>query len=296
MKPSHIVLLICIAALWGFNFVAIRVGLDHVPPITFSAMRFIAVFFPAVLFVKKPNLPWSKIAAYGVVMFVGQFSFLFTAMHVGLSTGLASLLLQMQAFFTIGFAVLFLKEKAAFYQFLGALIAATGLILVGTHAGGEVTGAGILLVLCGAASWGGGNVLTKTFGKVDMFGVIIWSSVFAFPLLLGLAFLMEGKDAVIGGFTNMGASTLAALAYIAYVSTLVGFTTWSRMLGHYPAAMVAPFTLLVPAFGMLGAAWFLGEAYPLWKFEATLLIITGLCVNQFGGRFVNFIRRKKFGE
>ncbi len=295
MKISHIFLLILVAAIWGFNFVAIKVGLNHVQPLTFTAMRFFFAAFPAIFFVKRPKLPLHKIAAYGLVMFAGQFTFLFTAIHAGFSPGLASLVLQVQAFFTIGFAVLFLSEKPLLVQLLGALVAAGGIAVVALHNGGEVTVTGLSLLILAAISWGAGNVLTKTFGKIgkkEMFGIIIWGSLFAFPPLVALAFIMEGPDTIRQSVTGMAPATLWSLAYIVCLSTYVGYSIWSRMLTNYSAVVVAPFTLLVPAFGMLGAAIFLGEAYPLWKFLATLLIISGLCLNQFGAKLQKFLRQK----
>lgn len=292
MKLSHSALLILVAAIWGTNFVAIRLGLNQVPPITFSAMRFFFVIFPAIFFVKKPDLPLRKIAAYGAVMFAAQFAFSFCALQEGMSAGLASLVLQVQAFFTIALAAFFLKEKPLLYQILGACLAGCGIMVVASHVGGEVTLFGLLLSGLAALSWGGGNILSKTFGKIDMFGLVIWGGLFAFPLLTLLAFGIEGSDAVIHGIQNVNLTTFLALTFIVYLSTFVAFTLWGRMLAQYPTAMVAPFSLLVPVFGMLSSALILHEAYPLWKFVATLLIIAGLGINQFGGKLMGTLRRK----
>jgi O-acetylserine/cysteine efflux transporter len=289
MPFKHILLLILVAAIWGFNFVPIKLGLRDVPPLTFSAMRFLLAAFPAIFFVKKPALPLRKLAAFGLCMFAGQFAFLFSAMNAGLSAGLSSLMLQMQAFFTIGFAALFLRERPSLYQILGTVVAAGGIVVVGCHIGSDVTTVGLCLVLLAAMSWASANVLTKSFGKVDMFGVVVWGSLFACPPLMLLAYFIEGPNAISHSIAAMHPVAWAALAYIVYITTFVGFTLWNRMLVRYSASVVAPFALLVPAFAMLSATLILDESYPLWKLAATLLIVTGLCFNQFGARL-----RKRF--
>lgn len=289
MKPSHVLLLLLTTMVWGFNFVAIRVGLDHVPPLTFTALRFIGAVVPAIFFVKKPDLPWHKLIAYGLVMFAAQFAFLFSAMNAGLSAGLAALIIQVQAFFTIAIAAFLLREKPLPFQVIGAGVAFCGLAVVGLHVGGDVTVLGLLFAVLAAFSWSCGNILTKTFGKVNVFGVVVWGSLFASLPLLILAGLIEGPDVMVRSIAGMRGPAFLALGYNIYASTFIGYTLWNRMLSHYPAAMVVPFTLLVPAFAMISAALMLGESYAVWKFEATILILCGLALNQFGSRAWMFI-------
>lgn len=292
MPLKHIGLLILATAVWGFNFVAIKTGLKNVEPLTFSALRFFFSTFPLIFFIKRPKLPWKKLIFYGLFTYVGQFSLMFTALHGGFSAGLASLVLQMQAFFTIGLAVLFLHEKPLLFQILGTLVAACGVLVVALHTGGDVMAAGLVMLLLAAFSWASGNILTKSFGKIDMFGLVIWSSFVAFPPFLVMAYVFEGKEAVIHGINELQGLTLLALAYIVLLSTYFGYTLWNKMLAEYSAATVAPFTLLVPAFGMLSASFFLGEEYPLWKLGATVLIISGLALNQFGGKLQRWVRKR----
>lgn len=284
MRLRHTALLVFVAILWGVNFTVIKIGLKGMPPLAFSALRFLMVAFPAILFVRRPGAPLRDVAIYGLVMFAGQFAFLFSAMHVGLSAGLASLVLQIQAFFTMIMSAFFLREKPRLFQIFGACIAAAGIGVVGLHTGGDVTPAGLGLVLIAALGFAAGNILARRLGKVDMLGVVVWGGLFAFPVLAGMSLALEGWDKVAGALLAARAETFLALAYIVYLSTFLAFTAWNRMLALYPAAMVAPFTLLVPVFGMASAALLLHEAYPGWKLAATLLIVAGLAVNQFGGK------------
>ena len=227
----------------------------------------------------------ATLAAYGILLYGGQFSFLFSAIHTGLTAGLASLILQLQAFFTIGLALIIFRETPTRAQIAGAVVSSLGIVVVGMHVGGgDVTLPGLVLAIIAALCWSGGNLITKSFGKVDMFAVVVWGNMFAGIVLAALAAVIEGPEVMVRSVADIHMPTALSLAYIAYISTFVGYTLWSRMLSHHPAAVVAPFTLLVPPFAMVSASLLLGEAYPLWKFEATALILCGLAINQFGGK------------
>lgn len=284
MLVRHIALLVLVTAIWGVNYATIEVVLQEIPPVAFSALRFLAVAFPAILFVPRPDLKLRQLAVFGLFIFAGQFLFLFTAMQVGLSAGLASLIMQLQTFFTIGLAVIFLSERLTFFQLLGALMAFGGLVVIGLNTGGDATQAGLALVLLAALAAAGGNIFTKTLGTVNMLGVIVWASMFAWPPLLLLSFYVEGAETIRHSLSTIHLVTLWSFAYVVYLSTFFGFTMWGRMLARYPAITIAPFSLLVPVFGMLSASMLLDESYPLWKLSATLLVLAGLCFNLLGAK------------
>lgn len=286
MPLSHILLLVLVVVLWGFNFVPSRIGLDYVPPFTFTALRAVLTVFPVIFFIKRPALPLHRLAAYGVLVFGGQFACLYLAIHNGLSAGLAALVLQTQVFFTIGLALLVLRERPMPFQILGALVAAGGIVLVGAHTGGDVTMPGLLLAMIAAFCWSCGNLLARSFGKADMFAVIVWGNVFTALIMLALAAVSEGPAVMLRSVAAMPVIAWLSLAYIVIASSFVGYTLWNRMLARHHTAVVAPFTLMVPAIAMVSASVFLGEQYPMWKFEATVLILAGLALNQFGGKLL----------
>jgi O-acetylserine/cysteine efflux transporter len=151
MTPLHLGAALLMVALWGFNFVVMRWGLDQVPPLTLSALRFGLAAFPALLLVRPPRASWPLVAGYGLFAFSGQFSLLFTGMAVGMPTGLASLVIQIQAFFTIGLAALLTGERPRAAQIAGALLAGSGVLLVALHLGGG-SRLGLLLIVLAALS------------------------------------------------------------------------------------------------------------------------------------------------
>jgi O-acetylserine/cysteine efflux transporter len=292
LQPLHFLLALLLVAVWGANFVVVHEGLRDIPPITLCLLRMFFSAVPAVFFVRRPALPWSRIALFGIPIFLLQFSFLFVSMANGLSAGLASVCLQLQPFFTIGLAVCFLGERPAGFQIFGALLALVGIGVIALHNGQDVTAAGLLFAVLAAMSWATGNIFARLNGRVDMFAMVIWGCLITVPPLLALSWLIDGSDRMIGaiiGITWVGAS---AVAYQVILSTLLGYTFWSQLLQRYPTATVAPLTLMVPVAGIGTSALVLGEAVQGWKIAASALVIGGLCVNMFGPRLRVLLRRR----
>ncbi len=285
VPPLHLLLALAVVAVWGTNFVVIKWGLADFPPMTFAALRFAFAVLPAVFFLKRPAVPWWNLAAYGVLIGVGQFGMLYLAMTHWISPGLASLVVQVQAFFTIGLAMLIAGERVRPFQ-LGALaLAAAGLGWLVLHADAEATAVGLGLVLVAALGWAGGNTVQRSAGQVNMLAYVVWASVFSAPPLFALAFLTEGWPAMSQAMVGAGPGAWAAVLWQSVGNTIFGYTAWGWLLARHPAATIAPLALMVPVFGMGASAILLGEGLPAWKLTAAALVLAGLALNMLWPRF-----------
>jgi O-acetylserine/cysteine efflux transporter len=276
---QHILLALAVVFVWGTNFVVIRWGLDGMPPFLFATLRFAFSALPWLLFIPKPKAPWHKMAAFGMLLGVGQFGLLFLAMRSSISPGLASLVVQLQVFFTIGMSLLLMGEKVRGYQIAGLLLAMAGLGVIGTNLNATVTAPGLALVLMAGFFWACANLVVKSIGRVNMLHFVVWSSVFAVPPLFALSWLLEGPPSVMWQtLQQASALTWASVIWQAMGNTLFGFGVWNWLLSQHPAAQVTPMALLVPVFGMSASALALGEPMQPWKLGAGALVMAGLAV------------------
>jgi len=278
---THVLLALAVVAVWGTNFVVIRIGLDHLPPLTFATLRFTFAVLPAIFFIKRPNVPWRNLAAYGVLIGAGQFGLLYIAMNGHISPGLASLVVQTQVFFTIGLAMWLAKERIRTFQVVALGLAAIGLLVIVAHIDATVSVLGLSLVLLAAASWAGGNAFSKAAGQVNMLAYVVWASLFSIPPLLILALIFEGPTAMIAGVRGADAATWAVVAWQSVGNSLFGYAAWGWLLSRHPAATITPMAMLVPVFGMGASALWLGESLPDWKLLAAGLVMSGLALNIF---------------
>lgn len=283
MSPKDLLLALVVIIVWGLNFVVIKVGLHDMPPMLLGALRFMLAAFPAILFVKRPQIPLRWLLLYGLTISLGQFAFLFYAMSVGMPAGLASLVLQSQAFFTLLFAALFLGERLRLTNLFGLLVAAAGLLLIGLQGDRLMTMAGFALTIGAASMWALGNIVTRKLGKVNLVGLVVWGSLVPPLPFLALSWLLEGPEVIEAALRGISLDSILVLIYLAFGATILGYGLWSRLLSRYPASQVAPFSLLVPVVGLTSSALLLDERLGPLQVLGALLVMFGLLINVCGG-------------
>jgi O-acetylserine/cysteine efflux transporter len=279
LSLRHFLLGLGVVAVWGTNFAVIKLALGQLPPLLFATLRFVAVILPAIFLVARPAVPWRNLAAYGLLIGVGQFGLMFIAINGLISPGLASLVVQTQVFFTIGLAMWLSGERAHPVQGVSLALAAGGIGVILLHTDGSATPLGLVLMLLAALSWAGGNIVSRQAGRVNMLGYVVWSSAFAVPPLIVLTLWLEGWGAVHSALAHADATAWAAVVWQAVGNSLFGYAAWGWLLARYPAATVTPMALLVPVFGMGASAFWLGESLPGWKLLAAALVMGGLALN-----------------
>jgi O-acetylserine/cysteine efflux transporter len=276
-----------IAVIWGVNFVVIHVGLTTTPPLLLAALRFALVAGALAWFVPRPALAWSRLVALGLTLYAGQFALLFTAMDAGLSPGLAAVVMQSQAVFTVVAAVVVLGERPGRPQVLGVAVATVGLVVIGldvVDGGGGSSALGFALCLLAGLSWAAGNLVARTSGATQGLGLVVWGSVVAAPVLALLAVVEVGPAHLASAVTGIDAAGLLALGYLTVLATVVGFGTWSALMARHPAASVAPFTMLVPPVGLVTAWLALGEHVSPVAVAGSALVVGGLLVPHLARR------------
>ncbi|KRC19549.1 EamA family transporter [Acidovorax sp. Root219] len=295
LRPRDLVLALLVILVWGVNFAVIKVGLAGVPPLLLGALRFMLAAFPALLFFKAPKVPLRLYLAFGLTMSVGQFAFLFSAIHVGMPSGLASLVLQSQSFFTLVLTALWLRERWQGNQLAGLLLAAGGLVLIGSAHGASMPLLGFLLTVAAAAMWACGNIVSRAVGRhgpMNQLAFVVWASLVPPLPLLALSVLIEGPAAISTALQGFGLASFASVAYLAWAATLFGYGVWTFLLSRYPINRVAPFTLLVPLVGLTTGWLAFGETLQPVHFAGGALLMLGLFVNLFGAPLLARLRPK----
>ncbi|QTF10480.1 EamA family transporter [Brenneria izadpanahii] len=293
MLVTDRLLALCVVILWGVNFVVIKVGLHGMPPFLLAGLRFSLVALPAIFFVPAPRIPFRWLLAYGMTMSFGQFAFLFCAIKLGMPAGIASLVLQAQAFFTLLIGVVLLAEKLRWNHIAGILVAVAGIAVLAegrpaAQTAGGMTLVTLLLTLGGALSWAFGNISNKVImsrnGDVKMMSLVVWSALVPVLPFFACSWLFEGKEQIISSLANIQLPTILSLLYLAFIATIVGYSIWGKLLTRYETWRVAPLSLLVPVVGLISAALFLGESLTELQIVGALMIMLGLLINVFGSR------------
>ena len=280
MKQRDFWLLFALMALWGFNFSVIKLGVNDIDPLVLTALRFSCAVLPLIFFIKRPNVAWRYLIAYGLSFGVGVWGLTTLSLDVGMSVGMASLLLDMSVVSGLLIGWWLLDETITKNKLLGAALAIIGLLLIVWDTDGAISVQGLILVLAASAFWSVNGLILKKANTRSVFAFNIWGMAFApLPLLL-IALTFHGSDAITNLPQQFSGWTLFSVLFQAYPTTLFGYWLWNKMIMKYSFSSVAPMTLLVPVFGILGGYWFYDESISLLEIVAAIFILMGLFVSQ----------------
>ncbi|MDU1084592.1 MAG: O-acetylserine/cysteine exporter [Leclercia adecarboxylata] len=283
-------LALLVVVVWGLNFVVIKVGLHNMPPLMLAGLRFLLVAFPALFFVARPKIPFRLLLGYGLTISFGQFAFLFCAINFGMPAGLASLVLQAQAFFTIILGALVFGERLQGKQLAGIALAVVGVLVLAEASlnGQHVALLGFLLTLAAAFCWASGNIFNKKIMQLEtrpaVMSLVVWSAVIPILPFMAASYLLDGPTVMLHSLVTLDLTTILSLIYLAFVATIVGYGIWGALLGRYETWRVAPLSLLVPVVGIASAALLLDEKLGALQLVGALLVMAGLYINVFGLR------------
>jgi O-acetylserine/cysteine efflux transporter len=283
MAPHHIALGILAVAIWGVNFVVLKIALVDIPPILLTALRFLFACLP-VLFLPRPaGMRLGPMVIYGLTAFLGQYVFLFVAMRLGMPAGLSSVTLQLQVFVTILLSVVILRERPKAQQLLGGAIALGGLATIAATVGEGTTIPAIAMVfiVLSASIWAVGNFTVRLAGPGAGFGTlagVAWASLVPVIPAFALSAVVERPEAWVHTWETVRPVSLLALGFTVVFSTWLGFAIWGRLLSTYAASVAAPFALLVPVFGGLSGWLALGEVPTTQRLMGSVLIFAGLAI------------------
>jgi len=278
MTPRDMALAALAATVWGVAFVVTTFGLDSFSAPQLTALRFIIACLPA-LFIPRPQIPWRTLIPIGLTLFTGQFLLVFFAYSAGLPPGLASVTQQLQAFFTVLLAAIFLRDMPTLRQSIGMVIAFCGMGVIADTVGEDLPAVALGLAIAAALSWGVGNVLVMRLGSTPMFPLMVWLCLVPpLPALL-VSRVMDPQQSLLDAIAAASWQSIAVVFYLGGVATILGFSIWARLLARYPAAMVAPFALLTPCVGLVTSALVLGERFSPRRYAGIALILAGIGVS-----------------
>ena len=281
-------LAVLVAVVWGANFPATALALEQFPPLFLVALRFVLVAIPALLLVPRPQVPLRWLFGVGLGIGLLQFAFLYLGMAAGMPSGLASLVLQASAPFTVLIAGIALREKISRRQLIGISIAVVGLAAIAVHRAQVAALLPVVLTLCGALGWAVGNVCSRQAHAPKPLHLTLWMSVVPPVPMLVLSLLVEGPTRVVTSlrtaFTLDALPAVLGLLYIVVIATLLGYGLWNSLLSRHPSSVVAPFSMLVPVVGVLTSWLAFGVVIDRVELIAGLTVVAGVLYASRPGR------------
>jgi O-acetylserine/cysteine efflux transporter len=277
MKPADVFLAVLVAVIWGLGFVASRLALDELSPALMTAMRFAIAAVPC-LFVRRPNVPWTVLIAISGTLFLGQFLAQSWAIAHGVPVGLASVIVQSQALFTVAFAAAAFREIPTGVQVAGIGVAAIGLLMICGTVGFDFSVGAFAVLMIAPVSFAIGNLLLRQARDVPMFDLFAWLCLVPPLPLLALAFAVDGPQATWHALGQMSLTGWASMLFVGAISTCIAYWLWGRLLRDHTAAQVVPFALLVPFVGAAASSVVFGETFGPLRLTGMVTVVGGIAI------------------
>ncbi len=278
-----------IVTIWGFSFVAIKLGVGDMPPLMLTALRFLLSAIPMIFILPRPKIPLKYIAGFGIMLGVCMFGLINSAIKLGMPTGLTSIIIQLQAFVTIIVSFFVFGEKPNKWQIIGAAIGFAGMGLIGISKAEGVTPLPFLLLIGAGCSWATANIITKLATRasdkpINMFAFVAWSSLFAPVPLAVLSLAFENHTALVQGLSHPTRDVILSTVFLAFAATVLAYGLWTRLLSRYSAVNVTPFALLVPIEGFAAGHIIYNESFDALALAGSCTVFFGLALSVFGMR------------
>ena len=241
-------------AVWGAGYIATKIGLQYAPPFTFLTLRFafgILCLLPLILFTR---ISWgtpaamAHLAVAGLLMHAVQLGGSHYAQYLGMSAGVAALIISTQPLFTAAFASRFLHERLKPRQWLGVFVGLLGVAMVVWHKVDvqEVTGANLAASLIAIAGVTAATLYQKVFSpRADLKAATVVQFAVSLAVLAPLAVTIEHFD------FRFSYQLLFSLGFLVIFASILGVMALWWLLRHGEATRVTSMMYLPPVFAVV---------------------------------------------
>src|SRR5216684_3919653 len=272
-----------LCVVWSSTWLAIKVGLRDLPPISFVAIRFViavavlmAVSIGRVRLLPRQRSDYMLLAVTGVMMFAVNYGLLFWGeLHV--SSGLAAVLQATIAMFGMVFAHWMLPDEPLRLQKLGgALLALGGVALICARLlnfNGPLAFWGGLGIVAGAAGAAFSNVLMKRRAiQLAPAMIAAWQMIFGTVPMLVVGFAVEGNPVRF----HWSGMSIFCLLYLAVLGSALTFLLLYWLLPRMTVTNLQTISLITPP-GAVMLGWLIGgETFPIWSLLGAGFVLAGV--------------------
>lgn len=276
MTLPHIGLAMLVNLIWGFSFVAAKIGVDHYGPLFFTGLRFALVALFLAPFLRPVKGSMKIILAIGLLVGILHFTFLYLGLYIAGGVSSVAITVQLVTPFSLMLAIVFLKETIGWRRIVGLALAFGGVMVLGFDPIVFQHLDGVSLVALAALCMAGGIILMRMAEGVSTMNMQAWIAVISCPALLAFSFVVEQEQ--IPALLDIQIIPVSAMAYTVIATTVIAHGSWYYLLQKYPVAVLTPYGLLAPVFGVAFGVFLYNEPIT-WKFMlGSVLTLIGVFV------------------
>ncbi len=276
--------LVVLTLLWGFNWLAMKFGLERSHPAVFNVERTwaaVLALFAVLIAKRRPFWPESWLAVLVTGFFQTTINFGSTTMALaGGGAGRTSVLVFTMPFWTLLIAWVVLRERVRGIQWLAVAMALAGLVLVVQPWDWSGSLVPKLWAVLSGFGWAAGSVATKYFQRgrtFDPLNYLAWQMAAGVLPLTALPFVFGLEP------SQWSATYALILVYVGVLSTALGFLLWIAILNHLPAGTASLNMMAIPVIALLSSMAVFGERLALAEWAGIACIGGGLVIVSLYG-------------
>lgn len=274
---------------WGISYIAIKVVLTELEPVEMISARFLLATPTLFLIIKLKGLNLWHVEKKTKLFIAAMMIFLhFWVMATGMKETSASNTAWILTTAPIFIAILgwiYLKETFNFYQWIGLLIACSGVLFLTANGSWSnlswINSRGDIIILGSCITWAFYTVGTRDITeKVNPLVATFWMTGIAGLIFIPFTLITSGYEK----FLQLQSNTLISLVFLGIFCLALAFWLWSEGLARQSAAEVGVYLYVEPLVTMIGAWILIGEMITFWLIIGAVLISLGVYVSEKFGR------------
>ncbi|MEE9431296.1 MAG: EamA family transporter [Melioribacteraceae bacterium] len=279
---------VTICIVWGTTFLAIKIGVESLPPMLFAGIRWIIAgpILLLVLYIKGIKLPQKKdfkhLAIIGILLIGGGNGFVVIG-EQWLPSGLASLLITTLPFWIVSIEYLIPNSyKLNKFMILGLVVGFFGVSLIFWNELENLLNGnyfwGIVSVLAAVICWSTGSLYSKykPIGSHPLMNAS-WQMIIAGTLQISIGLFLGEQNSF-----SLNTDGVLAMLYLVFIGSLLGYTSYIYAISKLPVSFVTTYAYVNPVIALLLGWMVLDERINFTLIIAMLIILAGVALVQFG--------------
>jgi O-acetylserine/cysteine efflux transporter len=257
IAPRDLLLLLGITILWGLNLVISKIGVESLPPILFTTLRFAIMALVLAPFLRLYRGQMGALAVAGLLSGAVCFALMFVGLALAENVASVAIAGQLGVPFTTLLSVALLGEAVHWRRWTGIALSFAGVLVMGLDPRVFEYWPSLAFVIGSAFVGALGLIAVKRLQGVDPLAMQGWFALISLPLLAGLTLAIEQPTAqtvMQAPFAAWGAVLFSALG-----ASVIAHTGFYYLVQRYPVTSVAPLTVLSPVLSVVFGIWWLGD-------------------------------------
>ena len=276
MAPRHLFLMLIICVVWGFTFVAGKAGVGELPPMLFTALRYILLSLLLFPFLRLVPGKMPQVIFISITMGSAHFALFYGGLGLADNVSAVAVAVQLSVPISTIMSIIFLHEQVGWRRWSGIAMSFGGVMVIGLDPAIVNERLGLLMVIGAAFIGSAGMIVMKQITDTGVYQMQAWIAMMSWPVLLAASLIFEDNHVAVlqaAGWMGWG-----GVLYTAIGASLIGHAGMYFLLQRYDVSVTSPLTLMAPIFGIVFGVLIWGDELSLRFWFGGALTLCGVLI------------------